>query len=103
MPSVADASFDCWGADMDASGKGANNKWTEPLALGGEIHVLGFNSMQPFVTKDGKYLIFASDRPGGSGKYDLWYATLRADGSSGNAINLGDRINSSGDDGLSNR
>jgi OmpA-OmpF porin, OOP family len=69
------------------------DKWEEPIVLGGEVNVSGFNSMQPFITKDGKYLLFSSDRPGGLGKYDLWYAVLRPDGNVGNAINLGAKIN----------
>jgi OOP family OmpA-OmpF porin len=75
-----------------------NNQWSEPIALGGEVNVLGFNSMQPYISKDGKYLVFSSDRPGGSGKYDLWYAAMRADGSTSNAINLGTNINTASDD-----
>ena len=80
------------------SRKTTDDKWAAPEALGGEINLKGFNSMQPFVTKDGKYLIFSSDRPGGSGKYDLWYAVLRSDGTVGNAMNMGTTINSAGDD-----
>lgn len=76
----------------------STDQWSEPLKLGGEINILGFNSMQPQVTKDGKYLIFSSNRPGGFGKYDLWYAPLRPDGSTGNAVNLGNIINSNGDE-----
>lgn len=80
------------------SRKSATGDWSDPVALGGEINILGYNSMQPYVTKDGKYFIFSSDRPGGSGKYDLWYALVRPDGTTGNAMNLGDKINSKGDD-----
>ena len=78
--------------------KNANGEWSDPVALGGEINVLGFNSIQPYVTKDGKYFVFSSDRPGGSGKYDLWYALMRADGTTGNAMNMGEKINTKGDD-----
>ncbi len=78
--------------------KKVGQKWSEPVVLGGEINVMGFNAMQPFVSTDGKHLIFASDRPGGRGKYDLWYAPLRADFSVGNAINLGSSINTKDDD-----
>jgi OOP family OmpA-OmpF porin len=72
--------------------------WAEPTELGTQINIKGFNAQQPFVTKDGKYLIFSSDRPGGIGKFDLWYCALRADGSLGQAINMGSTINSSEDD-----
>jgi OOP family OmpA-OmpF porin len=73
-------------------------EWSEPVELGTQINVKGFNAQQPFVTKDGKYMIFSSDRPGGTGKFDLWYCPLRADGSLGQAINMGKTINSPEDD-----
>ncbi|NQX53500.1 OmpA family protein [Pedobacter panaciterrae] len=72
--------------------------WSDPVELGSQVNVKGFNAIQPFVTKDGKYLIFSSNRPGGQGKYDLWYCPLRTDGSLGQAINLGNKINSPEDD-----
>ena len=53
------------------------------------------NSKQPFCSADGKYLFFSSDRPGGYGKFDIWYATLKADGTTGEAINAGEILNSS--------
>lgn len=80
------------------SKKTGDNEWSAPKVLGGEINVFGFNAMQPYITKDGKYLIFSSDRPGGQGKYDLWYALIRPDGTTGNAMNLGEKINTKGDD-----
>jgi len=76
-----------------SSGTGAT--WSAPRELGMEVNTIGFNSMQPFVTKDGKYLVFSSDRPGGSGKYDIWFSTLRNDGSVGPASNMGPMINTS--------
>ncbi|TDQ10145.1 OmpA family protein [Pedobacter metabolipauper] len=72
--------------------------WSEPAELGAQVNVKGFNAIQPFVSKDGKYLIFSSNRPGGIGKYDLWYCPLRTDGSVGQAINMGKSINTDEDD-----
>jgi OOP family OmpA-OmpF porin len=72
---------------------GAKKKWSEPIELGGQVNVKGFNSMQPFVTKDGKFMIFSSDRPGGLGRYDLWYSPIYSDGTLGTAVNLGSAIN----------
>jgi OOP family OmpA-OmpF porin len=77
---------------------GAAKEWSEPVELGSQINVKGFNAMQPFITRDGKYMIFSSDRPGGSGKYDLWYATIRIDGSFGTAVNMGNVINTPEDE-----
>jgi outer membrane protein OmpA-like peptidoglycan-associated protein len=68
------------------------DKWTEPKTLGQNVNVDGYSSMQPFVTSDGKYLLFASNRPGGMGKNDLWYCMLEK-GIPGAAKNLGTGIN----------
>lgn len=78
--------------------KKVDNQWSAPVMLGEEINVSGYNSIQPFVTNDGKYLVFSSDRPGGSGKYDLWYATLNSDYSVGKAINMGTKVNTKEDE-----
>lgn len=66
--------------------------WSEPKALGPNVNVEGYSSMQPFVTSDGKYLLFASNRPGGMGKNDLWYCQLDH-GTAGAARNMGTSIN----------
>jgi OOP family OmpA-OmpF porin len=82
---------------VDISGA-TGSTWSAPKDLGSEVNVPGFNSMQPFISKDGKYLIFSSDRPGGSGKYDLWYCSLRQDGSMSQAVNMGSVINTKEDE-----
>lgn len=69
-----------------------NGKWDEPKALGANVNVNGYNSMQPCITTDGKYLLFASNRPGGMGKNDLWYCQID-NGSPGAARNMGTGIN----------
>jgi len=74
------------------------DKWSNPVPLGLQINDKEFNSAQPFVTSDGKFLIFSSDRNGGFGKYDLWYASIRTDGSVGQPVNLGSEINTEADE-----
>ncbi len=37
------------------------DEWSEPKALGKNVNVEGYSSMQPFVTTDSKYLLFASN------------------------------------------
>ncbi|HVI46742.1 MAG TPA: OmpA family protein [Chitinophaga sp.] len=69
-----------------------NGNWSEPKILGNNINVEGYNSMQPFVTSDGKYLLFASNRPGGMGKNDLWYCVMSGN-VPGSARNMGTAIN----------
>jgi hypothetical protein len=53
------------------------------------------NDHMPFVWKD--KLVFASDRPGGLGGYDLYYSKKTADGWS-NPVNFGHPINSAFDE-----
>ncbi|MGN8034798.1 OmpA family protein [Chitinophaga sp. 22321] len=67
-------------------------EWSEPKALGDNVNVTGYNSMQPYITTDGKYLLFASNRPGGMGKNDLWYCIM-SNGTPGGARNMGTAIN----------
>ena len=38
----------------------------------------GFVDRRPAISGDGTYLLFMSDRSGGSGFFDLWQATRRA-------------------------
>jgi dipeptidyl aminopeptidase/acylaminoacyl peptidase len=50
---------------------------------------------QPSISKDGKYLFFASDKPGGNGGSDLYYCEL-VNGDWSQPVNLGSKVNSSG-------
>lgn len=70
-----------------------NGTWSEPAALDTIVNTPGFSAQQPFVTPDGKQLLFASDRPGGQGGFDLWAAELNADGSPFATHNLGPVVN----------
>ena len=72
--------------------------WTIPVKVEGDVNVEGYNSTQPFVTEDGKFILFASDRPGGKGNYDLWFASLDSNSQTSDAVNMGDAINTPGDE-----
>jgi outer membrane protein OmpA-like peptidoglycan-associated protein len=74
-----------------------SNGWSKPVLLP-VINQQGYNSKQPFCTTDGKYIFFASDMPGGSGKYDIWYAPLLEDGTAGVATNAGSVVNTADDE-----
>jgi outer membrane protein OmpA-like peptidoglycan-associated protein len=71
--------------------------WTRPALLP-QVNIDGFSSKQPFCSADGIYLYFASDRPGGSGGFDIWYAPIYEDGSAGAPVNAGPGINTAGDE-----
>ncbi len=65
-----------------------DGNWSTPAKLDGRINVIGHNSIQPSITKDNKYFLFSSDREGGAGKFDIWYAEIDASGNLGEPINL---------------
>lgn len=71
--------------------------WNKPSLLN-TVNIVGYNSKQPFCTSDGKYLFFSSDRPGGTGKYDIWFTTLNEDGTTGEPVNAGTIINTTNDE-----
>ena len=72
--------------------------WSKPVMLGEPVNTEGFNSTQPFLTDDGKYLLFSSDRPGGVGKYDIWYATLDSNLNALLVTNTGNIVNTAEDE-----
>lgn len=71
--------------------------WSEPVKLDESVNATGFHSQQPFITANGKYLLYASNKPGGQGGYDLWYAEL-VNGKPGASMNMGAVINTSFDE-----
>ncbi len=62
--------------------------WSKPVLLT-SINKKGSSSKQPFCSADGKTLFFASDMEGGSGGFDIWYANIQADGTTGDPVNAG--------------
>jgi hypothetical protein len=68
------------------------DSFSAPEKLKGEINSYSWDghcSLSP----DGKTLYFSSERGGGFGGRDLYKVTLQADSTWGNAVNLGDSIN----------
>lgn len=66
-----------------------------------DIEPVPFNSSEymvsnPSVSSDGKTLYFASDMPGGMGGMDIWKVSINEDGSYGDPVNLGERVNTEG-------
>ncbi|RXK86534.1 OmpA family protein [Filimonas effusa] len=74
------------------------NTWSKPALLNVTINAKGYSARQPQVTADGAYLLFASDMPGGNGKFDIWYAPLDAKGVAGKAVNAGSQVNTAEDE-----
>ncbi|WP_296313047.1 OmpA family protein [Winogradskyella sp. UBA3174] len=70
------------------------NDWdtVESLKLNSE----NYSVKNPAVSADGKTLFFASDMPGGFGLYDIYKAPINADGSLGEPTNMGQKVNTEG-------
>ena len=80
--------------DIYISKKTANG-WSEAVNIGSPVNSTYWEA-QPSISPDGKTLYFVSNRGGGSGKNDIWFSNLKRDGSWTKPINLGDKINTSG-------
>lgn len=76
-----------------------SNTWSEPYPLPSPINIQGYSNTQPSpsIINGKRYLFFSSNRPYGAGKYDLWYSQYNVNKFS-TPINLGNYINSPGDD-----
>ncbi|KGE87673.1 hypothetical protein IX84_14155 [Phaeodactylibacter xiamenensis] len=79
---------DIWQVEMDQ-----NREVTAMAPLEGFANSGGWES-QAAISCDGQALYFASNRPGGVGGTDLYVCERQADGSWGEAVNLGAGINS---------
>ncbi len=72
-----------------------NGKWTKPMKL--KLNMPDIASCHPTLNQAGDLLVFASDRPGGYGKMDLYLSTFE-NGEWSRPINLGPEINSEEND-----
>jgi len=65
-----------------------------------DINDPSFSNKNPMVSPDGKFLYFSSNRPGGFGMYDIYRASINDDGTLSNPENLGQNVNSEGQEGF---
>lgn len=73
------------------------DQWSFPKNMGGPINTSA-KETQPSLSADGRTLYFASDRAGGKGGLDIWMSKQNEDGSWQIPVNLGDSINTIGDE-----
>lgn len=71
--------------------------WTTPIKLGKNINTRN-RETHATITRDGKTLYFTSERFGGYGGLDIYVSTKQADGTWGKPKNLGEAVNSKGDE-----
>lgn len=74
----------------------ANGKWSNITQL--PFNSNTYSTGNPSLSKDGKTLYFASNRPGSIGGTDIWKVALNADGSYGEPENLGSKVNTEGEE-----
>ena len=74
------------------------NQLQEPEELPSPINLEGTSNIAAVISKDGKYIYFASNRAGGYGGYDIYRSKIGKDGSYGEPENLGPEINTQGDE-----
>lgn len=72
------------------------NTWDEPHRLA--INNPSYSNFHPSVTADGKRLYFASDRPGGFGKTDIYYIEKSANNGWSEVVNMGSVVNTDQDE-----
>lgn len=76
-------------ADINEKGKFVNER---EFPYNSKDYSIG----HPTITADGKTMYLSSDKPGGFGGADIYKVEIKADGSFGEMINLGSKINTEG-------
>lgn len=72
-------------------------QWLVPANMGPPVNSKAWDT-QPSIAPDGRTLYFTSNRPGGKGKMDIWFSRLEFDGKWSEPQNLGDSVNTSGNE-----
>jgi outer membrane protein OmpA-like peptidoglycan-associated protein/Tol biopolymer transport system component len=72
----------------------SGNSFSKVKAL--SINSPNYSIKNPSISADGSTIYFASDMPGGFGKFDIYKATLDANGNVGTPVNLGQKVNTEG-------
>jgi Tol biopolymer transport system component len=74
-----------------------NGNYSQPENLGSNINT-NEEEWGPYIDPDADYIIFASNRSGGSGLHDLYISFHNPNGSWTQAVNMGNPINSDNED-----
>jgi hypothetical protein len=75
-----------------------NGKHEDPKPFGKAINTGTWNA-HPFIAPDETYIMWDGERTGGYGDNDIYISFRQSDGSWGEAINLGDTINTASEEG----
>jgi flagellar motor protein MotB len=83
--------------DIYYSIENENEQWSKPQPLEGRINSQGFAEQSIWVSEDGEFMMFASNRPGGYGGFDI-YGCYKEDGQWKRPFNMGPEINTKEDE-----
>lgn len=72
-------------------------KWSVPKNMGRGINSNGYDS-EPSLTADGQAMYYSTARDGGFGQKDIWYSERDSQGQWKEAVNLGETINTEGNE-----
>ncbi|MFC4346281.1 PD40 domain-containing protein [Kordiimonas lipolytica] len=75
-----------------------DGKWEDPKPLPDEINT-GIWNAHPFIAPDESYIMWDGERESGYGESDLYISFRQEDGSWGEAINMGDKVNTAAEEG----
>ena len=84
------------GCDIYYSAR-VGNGWKRGINISGPVNTSYWES-QPSLSSDGSRLFFVSNRPGGIGGMDIWVSELIKDGRWSEPANLGNIVNTPGDE-----
>lgn len=73
-----------------------NNKWKKGADF--PYNSTEYSAGHASISTDGQWMYFASDMPGGIGGVDIYKTAMHADGTFGEPINLGNKINTEGNE-----
>ncbi|MDG1262610.1 MAG: OmpA family protein [Flavobacteriales bacterium] len=76
--------------------KNSDGMWKRTTDL--SFYSSDYNTAHPAVSPDGKMLVYASDKPGGQGKMDLYYCKRNSTGGWGKSTPFGAHINTNGNE-----
>jgi outer membrane protein OmpA-like peptidoglycan-associated protein/tetratricopeptide (TPR) repeat protein len=78
--------------------RNADNTWRKPVSVGKNINHRKWDERTAYLSPEGNVMFFSSNRPGGYGGYDIYYATSDYRGKWSKPVNIGAAINSEYDD-----
>ncbi|MBK6264413.1 OmpA family protein [Marivirga sp. S37H4] len=88
---------DVGNGDIFYSEENENGEWSKPKPIPGRINSAGFSEQSVNISADGEFLLFASNRPGGYGGFDI-YGCYKEDGEWKRPFNMGPEINTKYDE-----